>query len=74
MKKDWRYVNLFSWQNLGDQNITFADELVFDVSELDFVFDEQMWEFNDNELWLRLSDYQPQLRLGARKGRESTPA
>ena len=29
----------FSWQGLGDQNITLTDELDFDISEHNFIYD-----------------------------------
>lgn len=35
---------LFSWLGLGDGNITFADELDFDPSELDIAYQD-----NDDE-------------------------
>lgn len=31
---------LFTWLELGDGNITFADELDFDPSELDIVYED----------------------------------
>jgi len=31
-------VTIISWQGLGDRNITFADELDFEVAELDFIY------------------------------------
>ena len=35
---------IFSWLGLGDGNITFSDELDFDVAELDIVYED-----NDEE-------------------------
>lgn len=33
----------FSWQGLVDGNITFADELDFDIQELDSIYENNDW-------------------------------
>jgi len=31
-------MKIMPWQDLGDRNITFTDELDFEISELDFIY------------------------------------
>ena len=41
-KKDEQKVHLFSWQRLESGNITFADELDFDIEELALIKQDQL--------------------------------
>jgi|GEM_PF-2750239 len=40
MKNGQHMLTDFHWQELMDGNITFADELEFEASELNFIFEE----------------------------------